>query len=199
MRALQVQTSGNSAPQNKKKRSDSQLVHEIVTNACQTSFRVLCARYIDGMYRFIASRITSPHDAEDLVQEIFLAMFKSLPNFRREALFSTWLYRIAQNHIAQFFRQKYHKPTQIDFSETTNLTDSSQSPLNLLSQAEELGRLKLAISELPNIYREAFLLRVAEGFSYRDIAEILDCAPGTVDSRISRARSLLAKKLEDQQ
>ena len=198
MTTLQIHNSSNPGPRDKSKPSDSQLVDDIVKNSCQESFRTLCSRYIDGIYRLVASRINSPHDAEDLVQEIFLAMFHALPKFRQEAQFSTWFYRIAQNQVSQYFRRRFHNPAQRDLSEVEDMLDSSQSPPSLLSQDEEMTRLRHAILELPDIYRKAFLLRVSEGFSYREIAEILDCAPGTVDSRISRARSILATKLGSQ-
>jgi RNA polymerase sigma-70 factor, ECF subfamily len=175
--------------------SDTDLLRQVVEESSTEAFRQLCSRYIDGIYRLVAARVASEHDAEDIVQEVFLAMFKALPNFRREARFSTWLYRIAQNTIGQFYRQKKRRPQSHSLASAEAVIDPAESPATTLSRGEELRRLRGAIEDLPELYRQAFLLRTAEGFSYREIADILGCPPGTVDSRISRARALLADKL----
>jgi RNA polymerase sigma-70 factor, ECF subfamily len=197
MRTLLPKANKIDRPRPTKDLKDSDLVRQIVDEANKVAFRELCARYVDGIYRLVAARLASEHDAEDLVQEIFLAMYKALPNFRREAQFSTWLYQIAQNHIGQFYRRKSRRPQLQPMPAADMLVDPAESPAAKLSRGEEVTCLRRAIQELPDIYREAFLLRTAEGFSYREIAEILGCAPGTVDSRISRARTLLAEKLRE--
>ena len=175
--------------------TDVDLIRRIRRGADQAAFERLVARYVDGVYRIVSVRVDSAHDAEDLVQDIFLAVHTSMPSFQSQSRFSTWLYRIVLNHVGQFYRRRARRPEPQALEAAHSVRDPAGGPEADASGEEELSRLRAAISELPESYRSAFLLRTAEDLSYREIAEILDCAPGTVDSRIARARALLRKKL----
>ena len=155
---------------------------------------MLVTRHLKGVFRLVSLWVSSPHDAEDLVQDVFLAVQQALPSFRREARFSTWLYRITLNLVSQHRRRRGRQPQLQAFSDEPS-PRSLGNTASILSKREEFLRAQQAIRELPEAYRAAFTLRTAEDLSYQEIAEILGCPLGTVDSRIARARALLAKKL----
>lgn len=159
------------------------------------AFDRLTARHIDRVYRLALLRLGSRHDAEDLTQDVFLAAYHAIASFRGEARFSTWLTRIALNRIADHMRGRSRRPPPGPLTGAAEVPDLADGPPRAVSLSEELARTRAAIEALPEVFRRAFVLRVGGGLSYKEIAEVLDCAPGTVDSRIARARALLAQKL----
>ncbi|MDA1001333.1 MAG: sigma-70 family RNA polymerase sigma factor [bacterium] len=142
-------------------------------------------------------------DTEDVVQEIFLKAYMALPRFRRESRFSTWVHRIAVNHCRDIARRAPPPPAELDESTLANLPapEPDEKPeednLDAEKAVAELSRL---LDRMKEDHRRILVMREIEDLSYEEIGEILGIAPGTVRSRLSRARAALiraAEKLEN--
>jgi RNA polymerase sigma-70 factor, ECF subfamily len=136
-------------------------------------------------------------EAEDLVQDAFLQVFRKLASFRGDSALSTWLYRIAVNTVLMHFRRK--SPRQVSLDETYNShrgSDGGSKPVRREFGTRD-GRLETsvtrmalarAIGELPDGYREIFLLHEVEGYQHREIANLLGCSVGTSKSQLHKAK-----------
>ncbi|NIM07316.1 MAG: sigma-70 family RNA polymerase sigma factor [Armatimonadetes bacterium] len=156
----------------------------------------LVRRYQDRTYRLAYDLLGNHEDALDASQEALVAMLRSLPSFRGEARFHTWFYRLTVN-ICLMQRRRLLTRTRI----LTNLAARElDSPSQFDPESAALGsEIQSAVREhlrqLPPALRAIIVLREIEGFSYDEIAEVLRIPLGTVQSRLSRARSLLRKAL----
>ncbi len=147
--------------------------------------------------------VRDPDEMEDVAQETFIKAYRALPQFRGEAAFYTWLYRIAvntaKNHLAS--RHK-HLPTvsgqavndDDEPDERLVAADHSTPESELISKQAAIA-VNQAVDALPEELRQAITLREIEGMSYEEIAETMGCPIGTVRSRIFRAREAIAAKL----
>jgi RNA polymerase sigma-70 factor (ECF subfamily) len=147
----------------------------------------------------LAYSLTRDRDvADDLAQEAFIKAYYALPRFQSRSGFGTWLYRIAINHVRDYLRKK-SRMIQISID---NIKESSflQEDKTMKEEKEstEEQRKQLvhqSIRSLPEKHQVILSLRDIQGFSYEEISKILKITPGTVDSRIHRARKMLRKKL----
>ena len=147
----------------------------------------------------LALRMTGDaQDAEDMAQEAFLKAYRSLGDFRGESKFSVWLYRIVSNVCLDFLRRRSRRPTVSLTAEDEegeeqqwDVPDERLSPERLLEQKLTREAVQAGLRELPEEQREILLLREIKGLSYEEIGEILSLEPGTVKSRIFRARKRL--------
>ena len=163
------------------------------------AFGQLVERYatviVNLAYRMVGDRT----EAEDLAQETFVAAFKSLPTFRAESKFSTWLYRIAANKCKDWLRAK--RPGQggqdVDIDEVLDhgVAAEERTPERLLSQQQVAAQLDRAIQRLPPLYREAFVLKHVEGLSYEEMQEILNVNADTLKMRVYKGRLQLSREL----
>ena len=163
------------------------------------AFGQLVERYatiiVNLAYRMVGDRT----EAEDLAQETFVAAFKSLPRFRAESKFSTWLYRIAANKCKDWLRAK--RPGQgaqgVDIDEVFDegAAAEEQTPEHLLSRQQVAAQLDRAIQRLPPLYREAFVLKHVEGLSYEEMQEILNVNADTLKMRVYKGRLQLSREL----
>lgn len=183
-------------------RPDTILVRE-ARGGDARAYGELVSRYQDRVYTLIYGLIQSHEDALDLTQDVFLRAYSSLGQFREEAVFYTWLYRIALNACIDFNRRRKR------FAEPFSLEDDLLSKIGFeppdphpSSQPEralenkELGRLlRQAIARLPEPLRIAVVLHDIEGLQQKEIASLLNCPLGTVKSRIQRGRCELRTKL----
>jgi len=145
-------------------------------------------------YRMVGDRT----EAEDLAQETFVAAFKSLPTFRAESKFSTWLYRIAANKCKDWLRAKRPGQSVRDVDVEDVLDDrvvEERTPERLLSQQQVAAQLDRAIQRLPPLYREAFVLKHVEGLSYEEMQEILNVNADTLKMRVYKGRLQLSREL----
>jgi RNA polymerase sigma-70 factor, ECF subfamily len=149
----------------------------------------LYERYHRRLYG-LATRLVGSADAADVLQEVFLRVFARLGSFKGEAAFFSWLYRIAVNECLRHLGRR-SKPWQPLAEEPAS---GLPGPDQVLEQADLLER---ALQQLNSPLRAAFLLREVEGLSYREIAEVLELAPGTVASQLNRARGILQAFLRD--
>lgn len=156
-------------------------------------------------YLFLRDR----SELDDLTQDIFLAIFKAIPNFREDCSLSTWIYRITINHCLNWrnrlrirFRKKmipFDQPRYDDQSLTPAemIANSDPNPERALQKQEEITLIQNALAKLPTRYRISVVLRDIEGLSYEEIALIVKQPLGTVKSRINRGRNRLREIVEE--
>jgi RNA polymerase sigma-70 factor, ECF subfamily len=172
------------------------------------AFDTLIMRYSADIYALLYRLTEDAEDASDLTQETFLSALKAIKKFRGEADLKTWLFRIAINESRNRFRwwkrrsreKTFSLDATIGESETPiheTLSGNSANPEENVLRLEREVRLKKALLELPDIFREAIVLCDIEGLSYEEIAQTLEINLGTVKSRIARGRDELRKKLAD--
>lgn len=174
----------------------------------RSSFAVLVERYHHRVYR-LACRLTNDSDAADILQETFLQAFRHLPSFRGEARFGTWLYRIATNASLMHRRAQARRPTEplepfLPTFDRDGRHDATPEELMVTCRADELldraalaAKARDALSRLPDIYRDAFVLRDLEDLSTIEVAAVLDLEPATVRQRVHRARLMLRGFLQN--
>jgi RNA polymerase sigma-70 factor (ECF subfamily) len=147
----------------------------------------------------VAYKFVGKHDeAEDLVQEIFLKMFKSLDTFDRRANFQTWLVSVSRNLCIDHYRSVRKERQTIDRAvDASELSPASTDPgpMAALEQRDRLTLLRDALAALPEALRTAVLMRDIHELSYQEIADRLGLPQGTVKSRINRGRAELARQI----
>jgi RNA polymerase sigma-70 factor (ECF subfamily) len=161
---------------------------------------------LDALYGFAMSLARNPVDAEDLVQEACLRAIQGLVHRGVEHDPKVWLFTILRNVWINQWRRRAKGPQFISLGNDRAdggpshewLSDEQERPDNRFEHNILVERIRIAIAELPEVFREVLVLRYFEGFSYRQIASILGCPAGTVMSRLSRAKaemqSVLNKK-----
>jgi RNA polymerase sigma-70 factor (ECF subfamily) len=181
----------------------------------EEAFGMLIAQYSQPLYSLIARSLQDPADAADITQEVFIKVFRSIRSFNGDASLRTWLYRIALREASnqrrwwtRHKRQEITIDTPLSTSESEDgeesmclsgiLTDAADSPYDHAAQAEMTARVEVALRKLPETFRTVVVLREMEGFSYEEIAEILDVPAGTVKSRLTRGRAALKQVLIDE-
>jgi RNA polymerase sigma-70 factor (ECF subfamily) len=171
------------------------------------AFQTLVLRYQDRVYN-TAYRLTGDRTlAEDLTQEVFFKAYKALKKFQGKSSFSTWLYRITVNACTSEWRKAaaQKRGKEVPFPKAGEDAEGRQwepagtdgNPGEQAERAERNALVQKAIESLEDDYRTVVVLRDIEGFSYEDIAEIIERPVGTVRSRLHRARSELKEKLKN--
>ena len=170
------------------------------------AFEMLVVKYQRRIERLISRMVRDSDLVQDIAQETFIRAYRALPNFRGEAAFYTWLYRIAVNSAKKALSDMKRDPLVSESSlhssnedeETSRveneLTDGS-TPEAVLASKEIATAVNSAVEALSEDLRQAITLREIEGLSYEEIAEYMNCPIGTVRSRIFRAREAIALKL----
>ena len=172
------------------------------------AFEAIVGRYYARVYR-LAVRLTSDTDASDVLQETFLQVYRHLPSFRGDARFSTWLYRIATNAGLMHRRARARRPAEpldafLPTFDAAGAHRGTPAELRVVSQADELidrrvlaGKARDGLARLPDLYREAFILRDLEEMPTAEVAEVLGIEPAAVRQRVHRARLMLRGYLQD--
>lgn len=162
------------------------------------AFEQLMNAHEKTVYNLALRTLGNPQDAEDLTQEAFLKAYRSLSSFRGDSKFSVWLYRIVSNLCLDYLRARSRRPAQSltvedDEGEVGELEipDEHFSPEKLLDRKLTRESVQRGLASLPDDARQILLLRELKGLSYEEIADVLDLEPGTVKSRIFRARKKL--------
>lgn len=154
------------------------------------AFATLVREHQTRVYHFIRRLLGDADEAADLTQETFLRAYQALPGWRPEARFQTWLLRIARNATLDVLRQRRRRADEA-LDEQTEPADPAPSQAQQLQSARNLQLLERVLARLPHEQREILLLREVEGLSYDDLAATLLINPGTVKSRLARARAAL--------
>jgi RNA polymerase sigma factor (sigma-70 family) len=151
--------------------------------------------HLDAAYNLARWLTRNPHDAEDVVQEAYLRAFKFFDTLRG-ADGRAWLLTIVRNTCYTWLQQNRPRDLTVPFDEDLHSGESdSAEPATLVLKSASHQMLKEALEELPAEFREVVVLRDLEGFSYKEIAEIAKIPPGTVMSRLARARERLKQLL----
>jgi RNA polymerase sigma-70 factor (ECF subfamily) len=176
--------------------SDAELIERCLRKD-NTAWDQIVARFRRKIFH-IAYKFTGRHDeAEDLTQEIFLKIFRSLEKFNRDADFSTWLSSVARNFCIDHYRaSKREREVLVEDLVAFELAPaSSGNPHRALEERDRRSFVRRGLEMLPEKLREAVVLRDLQGLSYQEMAERLRLPEGTVKSRINRGREELARLL----
>ena len=197
-----------SSPDEKAIDTDAMLVERTVAGD-QKAFELLVIKYQRRIQRLIGRMVRDVDLVEDIAQETFIRAYRALAQFRGEAQFYTWLYRIAVNTAKKALMdlkrnptisENYFKSGHGDESDETspleNELTSSETPDAVLASKEIAEIINLAMEALPEELRQAITLREIEGLSYEEISAAMNCPIGTVRSRIFRAREAISEKVK---
>jgi RNA polymerase sigma-70 factor, ECF subfamily len=166
------------------------------------AFEHLYRRYSGRVYATCLRMVKIDSEAEDLTQEAFLLVFRKIHTFRGEAKFSTWLHRLTINLVLMRLRKKRLPEVSLDALLDSGEKDSGP-PVELgapdlrLNGVIDRMHLSSAIEQLPNGYKEMFLLHDVEGYEHHEIAQNLGCSTGNSKSQLYKARVRLRKLLKD--
>jgi RNA polymerase sigma-70 factor, ECF subfamily len=160
------------------------------------AFKALYERYRDRVYNIIFYSIGDELRAEDVLQIVFVKIYRGLPNFRFEASLATWIYRITLNECLnqQRGRGAQHIPFEALLGSDEELDTGAAADLQH-AEGERREIIHRAVMELSPKLRAVVALKYLEGLSYEEIASVLECSPGTVASRLNRALSELEARL----
>ncbi|HKS05182.1 MAG TPA: sigma-70 family RNA polymerase sigma factor [Gemmatimonadaceae bacterium] len=180
---------------------DAELVAAFLRGT-ERAFDVLVERYQARLLNFIYRTVGDRERAEDLVQEVFVRVYRHLSRFDRSKKFSTWIYTIASNLAKNELRNRSRNPLVFFQSLAKGLSGEEERPIEFedtRTRPDDLFRkrhlrevVETSVARLPAHHREVFVLRELEGKSYEEIAEITRCNLGTVKSRLNRARTAFA-------
>ena len=176
--------------------SDAELIERCLRKD-NAAWELVVARFRRRVFH-ISYKFTGKHDeAEDLTQEIFLKVFRSLDKFNRDADFSTWLSSVARNYCIDRYRaSKREKEVLVEDALAYDLAPaSSGNPYRALEDQDRRSLVRRGLEQLPGKLREAVILRDLQGLSYQEMATRLALPEGTVKSRINRGREELARLL----
>lgn len=186
--------------------SDALLVARTVAGD-QAAFELLVIKYQRRVERLIGRMVRDVDLVEDIAQETFIRAYRALHQFRGDAQFYTWLYRIAVNTAKKFLLELKRDPTITQAALQSNDDDDEtysprhesityETPESVLAAKEIAEAVNAAMAALPEDLRQALTFREIDGMSYEDIAELMKCPMGTVRSRIFRAREAVSAKVK---
>jgi RNA polymerase sigma-70 factor (ECF subfamily) len=170
------------------------------------AFRQIVERYQSKVYNLALRMTGNPEDALDIAQESFLRVFRALKTFKGDSSFSTWLYRITNNIVLDELRKRRRRPLVVMSTDAFVAGEEGEHPLEFSGPeslqpeeqvvwAERRREIEQALRSISPEHRHILLLRDVEGFSYEEIAEMLNINLGTVKSRLNRARLSLREHL----
>lgn len=174
--------------------------------ADQANFERDALEYSRQLYSAALRMTRNPADAEDLVQETYLKAYRAYHTFTEGTNLKAWLYRILTNTYINKYRKEKRRPSEVDLGDVQDLylyrqigseesASASQSVEDRVLDGLVESDIKQAVEDLPENFRLPVLLADLEGFSYKEIAEILDIPIGTVMSRLHRGRKAMQKRL----
>lgn len=170
----------------------------------KTEFEELALPHIDSLYNFALKLTGNVHEAEDLVQETYLRAYKFFHKYKKDTYIKAWLFSILRNTFINIYRKKKREPEKVDFHSVEQFIeqlidrnllkgDTSGDLLDNILDDE----IKSALDDLPEEFKTVILLSDVDGFSYKEIADIINCPIGTVMSRLYRGRKILYKNLAE--
>ena len=180
--------------------NDAEIIAQVLSGDVD-SFEIIVKKYEKMIYNLAMTKTQNRENAQDISQECFLRAYKMLRSYRTESAFSTWIYRICQNLISDFYRKsKKIKTVSLsvtdlsgndDESKERDIEDTESEPSEQIIRTEKIEKIREIINSLPNDLREIIILRDLNNISYSQISEMLDIEMGTVKSRLNRAREKL--------
>ncbi len=177
--------------------SDEALVIECKKD--QQYFAELVERYVPKLTHYIRRRsAATSDDIDDLLQNIFIKVYRNINEYDTRLLFSSWIYRIAHNEMIDWYRREKRRATlsfDDDAHDIMSKLFTEEDHITRFSNEEQKAAMVQLLNKLDDKYKEILLLRFFEEKSYEEIADILRIPPGTVAVRINRAKKQLQKKL----
>jgi RNA polymerase sigma-70 factor (ECF subfamily) len=170
--------------------ADETLVDQ-VQNGEWEAFDALYQRYLPRVYNRLRA-VMPPEDVEDLTQEVFLAVVRSLDSFERDSTFSTWLYAITNHKVSDHYRRKGKRE---DMERSFNNQEARLLSRDPWPSAEDRTIVRQALLRLPERYREVLLLRFAEGLPFQEVAQVLELSLEATKSLYRRAVAAAHKEL----
>ena len=159
------------------------------------AFAELVKAYQGPVYRLALGMGLSPHDAEEVAQETFVAAWRGLPNFRGDSKFFTWLYQLTHHAAIDFLRREKRHGNTVELAERPEISGEENRPEEIVEQQGDREAVAAAMQELTPEYREILLLRYMQELDYDEIAAVLAVPTGTVKSRLNRAKAQLKEIL----
>jgi len=199
--ALKLQPLAPARRADLQKLDDNGLVTAYLDGA-SLAFDVLVERYQTRLLNFVYRTVGDRERAEDLVQEVFVRVYRHLARFDRSKKFSTWIYTIASNLAKNELRNRARNPLVYfqtmtsgweDEDRPLEFEDTNARPDDAFDRRHLRELVDAAVRRLPEHHRQVFVLRELEGRSYEEIAEMTSCNLGTVKSRLNRARAAFAE------
>ena len=186
--------------------SDALLVERLKAGE-EAAYETLLSRFQQPVYNLVYRLMNDPADTADVVQEVFLKIFRSIDHFRCQSTLKTWIYRIAineaYNHRRWFSRHRRQEVALEAEDDSTrpwleSISDPARDPYELALNEERHALIETALREINSDFRAAVILRDLEDLSYEEIADVLEISLGTVKSRILRGRDSLRRVLAGQ-
>lgn len=182
---------------------DKELVRRTLSGE-RDAFEMIIQKYQHPLVNFIARMIGDYEQALEFTQEVFVKSYSSLRSYKTRFSFRTWLFKIASNHIIDYWRKKkintfsIDHPKQQDDDSFLIQIPSNDYPVGKKFELEEIQqKIETALQKIPAYLRELFVWRHINNFSYEEMAEIKSLPVGTVKNRVYQAKELLRKQLED--
>ena len=154
------------------------------------AFEQLVVAYRDQVFRLALRMCGNEADADEVAQEAFLSAWKALPNFRGDSRFSTWLYQLTSHAAIDLMRREKRQIVAEDITDV-GAPDPAPGPQQQAEQSETRQAVRDAMAQLSPEYRQIVVLRFLQELSYEEIGAVLKLPPGTVKSRLNRAKSQL--------
>jgi RNA polymerase sigma-70 factor, ECF subfamily len=160
-----------------------------------SAFEELYNRHHRRVYSLCLRMLQNTAEAEDLTQEVFIQLYRKIGSFRGDSAFTTWLHRLTVNQVLMHFRKR-----TVKFEKTT---EEGETPVQTVPGTENQAKMPIvdkiaidkAIAQLPNGYRNVFVLHDVEGYEHEEVARILGCSVGTSKSQLHKARLKMRKLL----
>lgn len=178
---------------------DEQKLIALAQQGDQTAFEQLLDKYQKSVYHQALRLLNNPEDAADVTQEVFIKVWRHLPSFRGDSGFATWLYKLTDNAAIDLLRREKKRQGDAALDDDESLMepiDPSPTPQQAMEKQERQQAVADGLAQLSSEHRQVLVLREINGLSYEEIGAILDLSPGTVKSRIARARISLLKFLQ---
>lgn len=160
------------------------------------AFEEIYNRHHRRVYSLCLRMLQNTAEAEDLTQEVFIQLYRKVGSFRGDSAFTTWLHRLTVNQVLMHFRKR-----TVKFEKTT---EEGETPVQIVPGTENQGRMPIvdkialenAIAQLPEGYKNVFVLHDVEGYEHEEVAKILGCSVGTSKSQLHKARLKMRKLLQ---
>jgi RNA polymerase sigma-70 factor, ECF subfamily len=160
------------------------------------AFEEIYSRHHRRVYSLCLRMLQNSHEAEDLTQDVFIQLYRKIGSFRGDSAFTTWLHRMTVNQVLMHFRKRVVK-----FEKTT---EEGETPIQIVVGTENTGKLQIvekiaidkAIEQLPDGYKNVFILHDVQGYEHEEVAKILGCSVGTSKSQLHKARLKMQRLLK---
>lgn len=170
----------------------------------QEDFEEEVIPHLDAMYNFALRLTSDPSDAEDLVQDTIVKAYRFFSSYEKGTNAKAWLFRILKNSYINKYRKQSKQPNQVDYDEVSTFYETIRAERTDTSDLEDKmfrdlidDDISQALEEIPEDFRTVVLLCDVEGFTYEEIANMLDVPIGTIRSRLHRGRNLLKAQLKE--